>query len=180
VSEPRRRGDALPTSGISDAALRAELEGIVSEYPERRAGALMCLHRVQRHRGRISLADQILVSEVLGISPAHVRELMTFYTLFAEADPAQFHLQLCRTLPCMLRGARGLKDRIRQRLGIGAGETTADGCFRLTEVECLASCDTAPVVQINEDYFEGLTPEGLEALLDELAARRVPRAAARD
>ncbi|MFQ5719223.1 MAG: NAD(P)H-dependent oxidoreductase subunit E [Acidobacteriota bacterium] len=168
------RGDPRPMTGIDDDALRHELESIVAVYPEKRAGALMCLHRVQQHRGCVSLDDQLLVSGVLGISPAHVRELMTFYTMLYESRPALYHLQLCRTLTCQLRGAAALKDCIRRRLGIGPGEATADGRFRLTEVECLASCDTAPVIQVNDDYFEGLTVEDLGGLLDNLAARQTP------
>jgi NADH-quinone oxidoreductase subunit E len=156
---------------IGDDALRAELETVAAEYPERRAGALMCLHRVQRHRGCVSLQDQILVAGVLRISPAHVRELVTFYTLFNEKRPGRYHLQLCRTLSCHLRGARDLRQRIAERLGIRSGETTADGLFTLTEVECLGSCGTAPVLQVNEDYHEALTLEAFDELIADLAAR---------
>jgi NADH-quinone oxidoreductase subunit E len=131
----------------------------------------MCLHRVQRHRGCIALQDQVLVAGVLGISPAHVRELVTFYTMFNEEQPGRFHLQLCRTLSCQLRGARELGERIARRLGIQSGQTTLDGRFTLTQVECLGSCGTAPVIQVNDDYVESLTAEGLDKLLDELAAR---------
>ncbi len=174
MSETMPRGNPHAASGVSDDDLRRELEAIVAEYPQRRAGALMCLHRVQRHRGNLSLASQELVGQVLGVSPAHVRELVTFYTLFMEDQPGQFHLQLCRTLSCQLRGARELTRCIRRKLGIGPGEITDDGRFRLTEVECLGSCDTAPVVQVNEDYFEGLDEAGLEKLLDELSQRPAP------
>jgi len=171
MSNGRLTGDPHPPTGISDDDLRRELEAIAAEYPQKRAGALMCLHRVQKHRGSLSLESQVLVGQVIGISPAHVRELVTFYTLFLEENPGRFHLQLCRTLSCQLRGARELKECIRRRLGIGPGQATADGMFRLTEVECLGSCDSAPVVQINDDYFEGLDTAALEKLLDELAAR---------
>ncbi len=174
MSEARRPGEPHAATGISDEELRRELEEIVAEYPARRAGALMCLHRVQRHRGRISLQDQVLVSSVLGISPAHVRELVTFYTMFNEEVPGRYHLQLCRTLSCQLRGALVLRERICQRLKIQPGESTPDGRFTLTQVECLGACGTAPVIQVNDDYFEGLDPEKLEALLDDLAARTAP------
>jgi NADH dehydrogenase (ubiquinone) flavoprotein 2 len=167
----RQTGDPHLESGISDEDLRRELQEIVAEYPQKRAGALMCLHRVQRHRGSLSLASQVLVGEVIGISPAHVRELVTFYTLYLEEHPGRYHLQLCRTLSCQLRGARELKDCIRRRLGITPGQATADGMFRLTEVECLGSCDSAPIVQVNDDYFDDLDSASLEKLLDELAAR---------
>jgi NADH-quinone oxidoreductase subunit E len=136
-------------TGIGDDALRSELEVIVAGYPERRAGALMCLHRVQQHRGCVGLQEQVLVAGVLGISPAHVRELVTFYTLFNEGRPGRHHLQLCRTLSCHIRGAVDLKRRIAERLGIGPGET----------------------LQVNEDYHEALTLEQLDELIAELAAR---------
>ena len=173
MSAARRPGDPQPRTGISDADLRTDLEEVVSVYPQRRAGALMCLHRVQRHRGRVSLEDQVLVSEVLGISPAHVRELMTFYTMLYETVPGRYHLQLCRTLSCRLRGAGALVECIAGRLGIRPGEATPDGRFRLTEVECLAACGTAPVIQVNDDYFEDLTVENLSDLLDDLSSRPV-------
>ena len=166
-----QRGDPRPFTGVSEADLRQELEAITAVYPEKRAGALMCLHHVQQHRGCVSLQDQVLVGEVLGISPAHVRELMTFYTMLYESFPGRYHLQLCRTLSCQLRGAGALKQCIMERLGIRPGEVDASGHFRLTEVECLASCDTAPVIQINDDYFENLTVDDLNALLDHLTAR---------
>ena len=171
MTHPRLSGDPHLETGISDDDLRRELEEIAAEYPQKRAGALMCLHRVQRHRGSLSLESQVLVGQVIGISPAHVRELVTFYTLYLEDHPGRYHLQLCRTLSCQLRGARELKDCIRRRLGIGPGQATADGMFRLTEVECLGSCDSAPIIQVNDDYFDDLDAASLEKLLDELAAR---------
>jgi NADH-quinone oxidoreductase subunit E len=171
VSGEDRRGEPHPETGIGNENLRADLERIVAEYPQRRAGALMCLHHVQQHRGCIGLEDQVLVAGVLGISPAHVRELVTFYTLFHERKPGRYHLQLCRTLSCHLRGALDLKRRIADRLGIAPGETTSDGRFTVTEVECLGSCGTAPVLQVNEDYFEALTMGELDEILDGLIAR---------
>ena len=125
----RQPGDPHLETGISDDALRRELEEIAAEYPQKRAGALMCLHRVQRHRGSLSLPSQILVGEVIGISPAHVRELVTFYTLYLEEHPGRYHLQLCRTLSCQLRGARELRDCIRRRLGISPGQALPMACF---------------------------------------------------
>ena len=171
MSGPDERGAPRRFSGVSDADLRAELERIVAVYPQKRAGALMCLHHVQQNRGCVSLQDQVLVGEVIGISPAHVRELMTFYTMLYESYPAEYHLQLCRTLSCQLRGARDLRRCIGEKLGIGPGQATPDGRFRLTEVECLASCGTAPVIQVNDDYFEDLTVDDLQALLDSLENR---------
>lgn len=171
MTTPRLPGAPHAASGISEDDLRREMREIAAEYPQKRAGALMCLHRVQRHRGCLSLESQILVGQVIGISPAHVRELVTFYTLYLEEHPGRYHLQLCRTLSCQLRGAGELKDCIRRRLGISPGQGTADGMFRLTEVECLGSCDSAPIIQVNDDYFDELDAASLETLLGELAAR---------
>lgn len=161
-----------PAEALVDPALEAELTEITAAYPERRAGALMCLHHVQAKRGALGLPEQRLVARVLGISPAHVRELVSFYTMFRPEPAGRWHLQLCRTLSCALRGAGALREQVRARLGIGPNESTADGLFTLTEVECLASCGTAPVVQINDDYHEDLSPESFGRLLEDLRGRR--------
>jgi len=168
VKDLRHRPHTEPVAALDDSVLEAELAAIAAGYPERRAGALMCLHRVQAKRGALGLPEQVLVGRVLGISPAHVRELVSFYTMFRQEPAGRWHLQLCRTLSCALRGAGELREVVRARLGIGPGETTPDGRFTLTEVECLASCGTAPVVQVNDDYHESLDPAAFGRLLEDL------------
>ena len=93
---------------------------------------------------------------------------MTFYTMLRPEPRGRWHLQVCRTLPCALRGCGPLLRHIEKRLGLGHGETTADGRFSLDEVECLGACGNAPVVQVNDDYHQDLTVEKLDRLLDRL------------
>jgi NADH-quinone oxidoreductase subunit E len=133
------------------------------------------LWAVQREKGWISPEAMVWVGERLGCSASAVQSVVKFYTMFDEAPVGRWKLQVCRTLSCELMGARAVIDRIRERLEIESGETTADGEFTLQEVECLASCGTGPMMQCNLKFYENLTPDRVEALLDELRGR-APRA----
>ena len=119
----------------------------------------------------LQFPDRLPVGDRLGCSASAVQAVVRFYTMFDEAPVGRWKLQVCRTLSCELMGARAIVDRIRERLGIEPGETTPDGEFTLQEVECLASCGTAPMLQCNFKFYEHLTPERIDALLDELRAR---------
>lgn len=103
-----------------------------------------------------------------------VYEVATFYTMFNREPVGKFFLQVCATTPCMLRGAETITEAITKKLGIKPGESTKDGLFTLAEVECLGACVNAPMVQINDDYYEDLTPEDMDQILDELAAGKRP------
>ncbi len=153
---------ALPESAV------AEVDRTIALYPERQAAMLPVLWTVQREAGWISPEAMVWVGERLGCSAAAVQAVVTFYTMFDERPVGRWKLQVCRTLSCELMGARAVIDRIRERLGIEPGETTEDGEFTLQEVECLASCGTAPMMQCNLKFYENLTPERIDALLDEL------------
>lgn len=153
---------ALPESAV------AEVDRTIALYPERQAAMLPVLWTVQREAGWISPEAMVWVGERLGCSAAAVQAVVTFYTMFDEQPVGRWKLQVCRTLSCELMGARAVIDRIRERLGIEPGETTEDGEFTLQEVECLASCGTAPMMQCNLKFYENLTPERIDALLDEL------------
>jgi NADH-quinone oxidoreductase subunit E len=111
------------------------------------------------------------VAERLGMPQIRVLEIATFYTMFNLAPVGKYFIQLCGTTPCMLCGAEALKDVLRARIG-DMHHVTSDGLFSWNEVECLGACCNAPMVQINDDYFEDLTPENFNALLDDLAANR--------
>jgi NADH-quinone oxidoreductase subunit E len=152
---------------LPEAAV-AEIDRTIALYPERQAAMLPVLWTVQREAGWISPEAMVWVGERLGCSAAAVQAVVTFYTMFDEQPVGRWKLQVCRTLSCELMGARAVIDRIRQRLGIEPGETTADGEFTLQEVECLASCGTGPMMQCNLKFYENLTPERIDALLDEL------------
>jgi NADH-quinone oxidoreductase subunit E len=149
----------------------------IAKYPEgRQASAVIpLLWRAQEQSGGW-LPQKALehVADLLGMPYIRVLEVATFYTMFNLAPVGRFHVQLCGTTPCELCGASALKEVCRRRIG-EPGEVTPDGLFSWIEVECLAACVNAPVVQINADYYEDLTPESLERILDELAAGRTPK-----
>ncbi|MGI8724072.1 MAG: NADH-quinone oxidoreductase subunit NuoE [Methyloceanibacter sp.] len=146
----------------------------LTKYPEGRqaSAVLLLLWRAQEQMGGW-LPEPALryVADMLGMAYIRVYEIATFYTMFNLAPVGRYYVQLCGTTPCWLRGADGLKRVCRAMIG-APGHVTADGLFSWTEVECLGACVNAPMVQINKDYYEDLTPETLEALLSGLKAGR--------
>lgn len=147
---------------------RAKIDAAVAEYPHAPSALLAVLHLIQQERGFIAPEDQVWAADRLGLSVAHVAGVVSFYTLFRQRPMGRHHVQFCRTLSCQLRGARELLEHLKKRLGIREGETTPDGRFSLVGVECLGSCGTAPMMQVNDDYHESLTRERLDALLDSM------------
>jgi NADH-quinone oxidoreductase subunit E len=124
------------------------------------------LYIAQQEFGHLTQEAILWVSSGLGLPPADVTEVATFYTMYYKKPVGRYHVQVCRTLSCMLCGARNLTAYVKGRLGVEAGEVTADGMWSFEEVECLGSCGTAPMLQINDVFFENLTPESLGALMD--------------
>ncbi|MBI4602892.1 MAG: NAD(P)H-dependent oxidoreductase subunit E [Planctomycetes bacterium] len=161
-----RAGGAGPRE-FSEAAKR-RIEWLYSRYPVREAALLPVLRLAEEEFGAIDGPAIECVAREMGISPGHVYGVFTFYTHYRREGDGKYVLQVCSTLPCALRGCRDVVHHLEERLGIGPGETTPDGRFTLKKVECLGSCDTAPVVQVNEDYHENLTLEKLDAILDAL------------
>jgi NADH-quinone oxidoreductase subunit E len=146
-----------------------ELEEILKRYPTKMAATLPLLHLCQAQEGYVS-ADAIqYVAHRLDVSPAHVQGVVTFYTLYNQHPVGKHQVWVCRTLPCALRGAYDLIAHCEKRLGIKCGETTADGKVTLRTAECLASCGTAPMMQVDKDYHENLTPKAVDQILDRLA-----------
>lgn len=161
-----------PTAAFAPSAeSRERIDRIVARYPRPLAAMLPVLWVVQEERGWIPPEAMEWVADRLGCSPAKVQAVVTFYTMFDDRPVGKYKLQVCRTLSCELMGARRIVDHLRERLGIEPGQTTEDGLFTLQEVECLASCGTAPMLQCNLKYHEHLTPERIDALLDELRGR---------
>ena len=117
--------------------------------------------------GWVSPEAMELVAETCRTTPAHVYSLATFYTMFERERPVRFHIQVCNNLSCSLCGSEGILAHLEERLRIRAGEATEDGRFRLTAVECLAACGAGPMMQVNDRYYENLTKEKVDALLDE-------------
>ena len=147
-----------------------ECDGLVGMYPDPRSALLPLLHLIQREQAWISPEAQAWVAERLELAPIMVRGVVSFYTMFNENPVGRHHIQLCKTLSCNLRGTPEILDHIRKRLDIGPGETSADGRFTLTEVECLGACGTAPAMMIGEDYSEELSVEKLDEILDLLVS----------
>ncbi|RMG64154.1 MAG: NAD(P)H-dependent oxidoreductase subunit E [Calditrichaeota bacterium] len=145
-----------------------ELQALLARYPDKRAALLMVLHLAQREFGWISQDVMKYIAEQLELPYGDVYDAVSFYTMFHTRPPGKYHLQVCHTLSCALRGAHQICQHIEEKLGIKEGEVTPDGKFSFVKVECLGSCGTAPVVQINEDYHENMTVEKLEQFLKTL------------
>jgi len=145
-----------------------ELDSILAKYPNKRSALLPTLYVAQREYGH--LTDEAIqeVADILDMTPTQVRTVVGFYTLF-YTDPLGKHvIQICDDLPCALRGSGDLVEHACQRLGIRPGETTEDGLFTLETVVCIAACDRAPVMQVDVEYFENLTPERFDEIVDKL------------
>ena len=148
---------------------------ILKRYPEgRQASAILPLFDLaQRQCGGWLPGSAIeKITGLLGVSLIRGYEVATFYTMFNLKPVGKYHLQICGTTPCMLRGSEDLQKVCKDHLGITSGETTEDGLFTVNEVECIGACVNAPAVQINDDYFEDLTAESFHKILDDLAAGR--------
>lgn len=145
-------------------SIRKEVEQVLAKYEQKQAAMLPILHLVQQHLGCISTEAQVWVAGLIGISPAHVREVVTFYSLFHQQPVGKYHIQVCQNIACALRGAEECLSAISQRLGIQPGETTADGTYTLSSVECLCACEVAPVMQVN-DRYASLTQDAINTLL---------------
>jgi NADH-quinone oxidoreductase E subunit len=145
-----------------------KFEQTVSRYPKKEAAMLPVLYLAQAEFGYLGPEAIEYVAKLMGQSPAQVRGVVSFYTMLNMKPIGRYHIQVCRTLPCALRGAERLTTFIKKTLGIEVGQTTADGKFTLSEVECLASCGTAPMMQINDDYYENLTDEKTAEILGSL------------
>ena len=154
--------------GFSPAALD-EYRAVLARYPERRAALMPTLWLAQREFGWLSEPVLHYVAELMDLPLAWVTSVASFYTMYWKAPKGRWHLQLCRNLPCQLHGAGAIQRAIEETLGIRDGERTADGRFSFEEVECLASCGTAPVMQVNNaGYHEGLDVERALALIERL------------
>jgi NADH-quinone oxidoreductase subunit E len=144
---------------------QTEFRSLLTRYDSKRSALLPVLHLAQDEFGYLS--DEVIdyVARLMDLSPAQVLEVVTFYTMFRTKPVGKHHLQFCVTLSCWMFGSHQLMKNACSRLGIREGETTSDGLFSVSKMECLGSCGSAPVVQINETYYENLTPEKLNKLM---------------
>jgi NADH-quinone oxidoreductase E subunit len=157
------------------------MRALAARYPVARSALLPALHIVQAEEGYITRAGLEAVAEVLNLTTDDVKSVATFYTMYYQRPHGEKVLSVCTGISCYLRGCDALVEHLEERLGIKRGETTSDGRFTLECAECLASCGTAPVLQVNGEFVENVTPDMIDVRLDELGrelkARQVEPAA---
>lgn len=149
---------------------KTEIEEICGRYPERRAAMLPVLWKAQRKFGWLNLDVMRLVSKSVGQPPSEVFAVASFYTMLKKQPTGRYLFQVCQTLSCALRGADALVAMLEDKLGIQCGQTTEDGMFTLIRVECLASCGSAPMMQVNDDFFELLNESRVDEIIAALKA----------
>ncbi len=179
MSLARGRPSALehqPKSFAFTAENAEKAKAVIAKYPEgRQQSAVMpLLDLAQRQETWVSVAAMDVIADMLDMPAIRVYEVATFYTMFNLEPVGEFLVQVCTTTPCMLRDSDSIMDACQKHLGIGCDETTSDGQFTLKEVECLGACVNAPMVQINDDYYEDLDGEKMVSLLNALRDGKRP------
>ena len=145
-----------------------ELEEILKRYPTKMGACIPALHLCQDQNGYIDDEIVLYVANRLDLPPAHVKGVVTFYTLFNQKPVGKHQVWVCRTLSCALRGGEEIISHCEKKLGVHVGQTTKDGKITLRTAECLASCGAAPMMQVDKDYHENLTLKEVDAILDRL------------
>ena len=167
-----------PRAGAEEAkglvvppALAAELDELLTHYPQKRSASLMFLHALQEHFGHLSNQAIEWTAAKLDLQPINVYELVTFYPMFRQQPAGKYQIKVCRTLSCALGGSKQLHEHFCQKLGFDREthglQTSADGKFSIEFVECLASCGTAPVMMCNDDFYEAVSHQKADGILAE-------------
>jgi NADH-quinone oxidoreductase E subunit len=161
--------DQLPVTGFkfTEENLR-QIDEILKKYPLKKPAVMPVLYLAQEQNGFISNEVIKTVADTLEITPEEVLGVVTFYTMYHQKPVGKFHIQVCTNVSCMLRGGYELYDKVKEKLGIDNMQVTEDKIFSLEEVECMGSCGTAPMIAVNEDYYENLTKEKVVEILDSL------------
>jgi NADH-quinone oxidoreductase subunit E len=152
---------------LSEANLK-KIEELKKRYPTTQAMVLPVLWLAQEQYGYISEETMKEVANLLQVPFAHVLGVVTFYTMFHARPVGKHHIEVCTNVSCMLRGSGKILEHLRRRLGIGVGETSGDGKWTISEVECMGSCGTAPMFAVGEEYYENLTPEKVDEILERM------------
>jgi NADH-quinone oxidoreductase subunit F len=152
--------------------LEQRIDEIITHYPpdHKRAAVLWLLHLLQEQFGHLGKEQVEWTAAKLGLQPINVWELISFYPMFNSKPRGKFHIKVCRTLSCELCGCGGILERLQKKLGVGLDENTTDGLFTISTVECLALCGTGPVMMINDETFENLTPDKAEEIVNRIKA----------
>ncbi len=152
---------------ISELA-KQRMRDLASRYPVARSAVLPALHIAQQEEGYITKEGTLAVAEAIGITVDDVESISTFYTMYYQQQPGKRIIKVCNSISCYLRNCDALIGHLSDRLGIKPGETSSDGRYTLLTVECLASCGTAPVLQVNDEFVENVSLEKADALIDTL------------
>ena len=162
---------------ISEQAVR-EINGLMDKYPRKESALMPALKLIQEENGNVLTREDLKdVAGLFGVTTGKVYGVATYYSMFnVEKKMGKYHLQVDTNIPATLMGAQEILRHIEKTLGIKAGETTEDGLFTLSEVECLASCGTCPTIQVNDRYYENMTPDKADKLLDSLRKGVMPEA----
>jgi NADH-quinone oxidoreductase subunit E len=152
---------------LSESTCR-QIQALMGKYPKKRSALIPSLQIAQQEAGYISPDIMLEIAQIFELSPNEVHEVVSFYTMFYKKPMGKYVLQVCTNISCMLCNAEEIMSHLTGKLGIKPGETSPDHKYTLMEVECLGSCGTSPVVQINDTYYEDLTIEKLDRILDNL------------
>ena len=165
LSQPVQMPDEM---AVFSPEVEAEIDRHLAKYPVMRSAILPLMFIVQRERGYLDAAGVLYLAKRLNLRITDIWEVATFYSMINTAPVGKYHIQICKTLSCKIMGEPGITEHVCNRLGIKPGETTADGRFTVSLVECLGSCGTAPMFQIGFDYHEDLTTQKVDQILDAL------------
>ena len=153
---------------------RKQFTWLLKRYPAKQAVLLPAFRLVEEQQGYVNTEAMDYVALELDLPPAFVYGVFTFYSHYRRPGDGKYVVMVCATLPCALSGAQWVADCFKEELKLGVGETSKDGLFSLKKVECIGSCTTAPVCQINDDYFEKLTPQKIKEIVAALRENKVP------
>jgi NADH-quinone oxidoreductase subunit E len=145
-----------------------QIQTLMEKYPQKRSALIPALQLAQKEAGYLSPEIVHEIAQMFSLTPNEVNEVASFYTMLYRKPVGKYVIQVCTNISCLLCNAEAIMEHLTRRLGIRPGETSEDGQYTLLEVECLGSCGTSPVIQINDDYHEDLTPEKLDRILDSL------------
>src|SRR5207249_6749509 len=167
-TDPATINPATTATPTFSAEQLAEVRRLQALYPDARGALLPVLYMAQDTFGWISLEVEEYVAGLFGLSPAHVHEVVTFYTLYFQQPKGRHVVAVCHNLSCYLAGSRDILAHVKRRLGVEVGETTDDGRVTLQSVECLCACEAAPMMQVDDRYELNLTPEKVDRILEGL------------
>lgn len=149
-------------------ALKEKIDEVIAKSETKQSALIPVLREIQNELGYLSDESMEEAAETLGLTPAHVQSVVTFYTMFFRKETGKHVIWLCRTLTCALKGAEQVEHYMCDKLGVHTGGTTSDGKITLMEAECLAACGTAPVMLVDDDMVENLTKEKIDRVIEEL------------